>query len=261
MTVGISIKCSDGMVLACDSLTTFGRGVPVLRNNNKVEVFAHDKLEDQIAMIYAGMTAYFDKFRDRACRSAIPLASDQSKRKLDIIDFGQNVCEPVMTALLKEYTIDRMKFLGVPMTEFSLSLILAGLTHENELRSYFISSNALSEPIERYGTIGSGAAYAELFLRFLLAESEVTMSRAAELAIFAIKGVELMDPNVGGETNVKTLTLKENELLIKDFPKNKRPKDPRKEMEQVLQHLSKGIEELVEEKEDKYAKRATSNKK
>lgn len=36
MTVGIGINCSDGIVLACDSLTTFGRGVPVLRYANKV---------------------------------------------------------------------------------------------------------------------------------------------------------------------------------------------------------------------------------
>lgn len=261
MTVGIGIKCSDGIVLACDSLTTFGRGVPVLRYNNKVNILTHDKLENEVAVICAGLTAYFDKFRDRACRTGIALASDQNKRKLDIIDFSQDVCEPIMTALLKEYTIDRTKFLGVPMTEFSLSLIVTGATHENELRAYFISSSGISEPIERYGTIGSGAAYAELFLRFLLAESVVNVNRAAEIAIYAIKGVELMDPNVGGETNVKTISLRDRKLSIKDLPKDGRPREPRKKMEQVLQHLGKGIEELVEKKEGKYAKRQPRTKK
>jgi len=36
--IGIGIKCSDGMVLACDSLTTFSRRVPVRRYSDKVHI-------------------------------------------------------------------------------------------------------------------------------------------------------------------------------------------------------------------------------
>lgn len=255
MTVGIDIKCSDGIVLACDSLTTFGRGVPVLRYNNKVHTLEHENLKSQVAIISAGMTAYFNKFWYRACRTGIKAAFNLVKRKLDIIDFSEKVCEPVVTALLKDYAIDRGKFLGTPMTEFSLSLIVAGATYENELQSYLVYPDGISEPIEHYGTIGSGAAYAELFLRFLLAEPEVKVSRAAELAIYAVKGVELMDPNVGGDTNVKIITLKEGKLAIKSLLKRERPKEPRHKMEKVLQHLGKGIEELVQQKGAKYAKK------
>ena len=71
MTVGIGIKCSDGIVIACDSLATYSWGVPVLRYTNKVDILKHDKLENEIAVISAGMTTYFDKFRDRACRRMI----------------------------------------------------------------------------------------------------------------------------------------------------------------------------------------------
>lgn len=245
MTVGIGIKCSDGIVIACDSLATYSRGVPVLRYTNKVDILKHDKLENDVAVISAGMTTYFDKFRDRACRHAIDEASKRSGGKLDIVDFSEDVCEPIMTALLKEYAIDRAKFLGAPIVDFSLSLIIAGATHDKELRAYFVHTNGVSEPLERYGTIGSGAAYAELFLRFLLIEPEVSVLRAGELAIYAIKGVELMDPNVGGEVNVKLITFNKNHLYIKDLPDGNKPKDPRGKMDGVLQNISRGIEELV----------------
>lgn len=254
MTVGIGIRCSDGIVLACDSLATFSRGVPVLRYDNKVNMFRHDKLENEVAVISAGMTTYFDKFRDRACRRAIEAAYDQNKRKLDIVDFSQDVCEPIMTALLKEYAIDRAKFLGAPIVEFSLSLIIAGVTHDKELRAYFVHTDGVSEPIEHYGTIGSGAAYAELFLRFLLVEPETTVLRAGELAVYAIKGVELMDPNVGGDANVKIITLKQGKLSIADLPEENKPQKPREKMEGVLQNISRGVEELVIGKEEKHGK-------
>ena len=49
---------------------TFSRGVPVKRYANKVHFIQHPKLEDPIAVIAAGLTTYFDKFHDRACRQA-----------------------------------------------------------------------------------------------------------------------------------------------------------------------------------------------
>lgn len=256
MTVGIGIKCSDGIVLACDSLETLGRGVPVKRYSNKVQILRHDKLKNPVAIVSAGMTAYFDKFWYRARRTAIEAAFNQQKRELDIVDFSEKVCEVIMTALLKEYAIDRAKFLGIPLTEFSLSLIVAGTTtYENDLRTYLVYADGISEPIEHYGTIGSGAAYAELFLRFLLTEPDIKVARAAELAIYAVKGVELMDPNVGGDTNIRIMTLKNGKLAIKDLPKKQRPRQPAQKMEKVLQHLGKGIEQLVQQKEAKYAKK------
>lgn len=54
-----------------------------------------------------------------------------------------------------------------------------------------------------------------------------------------------MDPNVGGDTNVKFVTLNKNNLHIKDMPDSNKPKDARGKMEVVLQNISKEIEELV----------------
>ena len=260
MTVGIGIKCSDGIVLACDSLTTFSRGVPVKKYSNKVHVLEHKKLEKPIAIIAAGITAYFDKFRDRACRQGIETASQSVGRKLDIVDFCEGVCEPIVTALLKEYAIDRTKFLGVPLLEFSLGLIIVGATRDNELRAYFVHSDGITEPLGQYGTIGSGAAYAELFLHFFLIEPEIDIVRAGQLAEYTVKGVEVMDPHVGGETNITIITLENRKLVIKDFPKGKRPPKPKEKMEEVLERISHNIEALVmeERKDEKGTKKATA---
>lgn len=245
MTVAIGINCKDGIVVACDSLTTFGRGAPVLRYSNKVQVIKHDSLLYPVTLAGAGYTAYLDKFIKRACRQVIASAHSKSNQKLDILDFCERVCEPLVTILLKEYQIDRNKLLGVPMSEFSLSMIVAGATKDRELLSYIVFSDGLTEPIEQYGTIGSGAAYAELFLRYLLTEEQLDTQRAGRLATYAVSGVELMDPNVGGKTSVKILKMDNNNLEIKDFPSSQRPQKPKEKMEQVLKSIGGQIEKLI----------------
>src|SRR5574341_861225 len=60
MTVGIAINCTDGIVMACDSLATYSRGAPVARHTNKVHVIQHDGLENPVTLIGAGMMAFID---------------------------------------------------------------------------------------------------------------------------------------------------------------------------------------------------------
>src|SRR6266540_5391469 len=130
MTVGIAIKCSDGLVVASDSKATFGRGVPVSKSVAKIHEIKHDSFEFPVIIMGAGMTAFVDKFLDRTKRDAISKAhatlGDTSK-KLDIIDFSDRVCEPLASALFKEYCIDRGELTGFP-GQYSLSLIVAGAT-------------------------------------------------------------------------------------------------------------------------------------
>jgi len=246
MTVGIGINCKDGMIVACDSLATFGRGVPILRYTNKAYIIEHEKLENPVAVVGAGMTTFIHKFRDRAMRIGIDLAAERLGYKLDVLDFCEGVAEPIVSGLLKNYEIDRAKFFGAPISEYSLSLIVAGLERNGELRGYFVYADGVSEPLEGYGTIGSGAAYAELSLRFLLVEPEIDTKTAGRLAIYAIKGVELMDPNVGGNTNVLVLSQNQGNVQINEFPDEHRPEDPREMMEKVLGRIGKSIEELLE---------------
>ncbi|MBW8012491.1 MAG: hypothetical protein FVQ83_14845 [Chloroflexi bacterium] len=246
MTVGVVIKCHDGIVVACDSLETFSRGVPVRRHSNKVQVIEHDGLLHPVAITGAGMSTFVDKFVDRANRDIIDIASQAAKRDLDIVDFSERVGETITSFLFKEYVIDRYEFFGTRIGEYSLSIMVAGATADNRLRTYLVHSMGLTERIVHYGTIGSGAAYAELFLKELVPTSKnVSVNEAACLAGYAIKGVELMDPYVGGETNIQILKMDKDELKISPFPKSKMPKGAKKKMEGVLKNMGESMRSLV----------------
>lgn len=246
MTVGVVIKCDDGIVLACDSMATFSRGVPVTRYTNKVFVIDHEVLNSPIAIVGAGMTAFVDKFIDRSNRLLAEFFDKKPSQKLDIVDFSENVCEPIGSILFKEYVIDRYKFFGTSISDYSLSLIITGACHDNELRTYFVDHAGLTEAIEDYGTIGSGAAYAELFLKNLIPDPlKITIKEAAPLSVYAIKGVEIMDPFVGGRTSVKILSIVNNKLKVASFPKSKIPKNAQKKMELVLSEMGDNMRSLV----------------
>lgn len=224
----------------------------MLRYTNKVHMLKNDGLEHPVAVIAAGITTYYNKFADRACRGAIEAASKSLKRKLDIVDFCDSVCEPVVSSLLKEYVFDRARFFGgSPVVDYSLGLIMAGITHDHEIRAYHAHQDGLTERIEDYGTVGSGAAYAELFLRYLLSGDATsrTADQAGRAAIYAVKGAELMDPNVSGDTNVIIIRMKDgNKPSFGDLPKRAKPSRPREAMEGVLQSVGRDIGGLVRER-------------
>jgi 20S proteasome alpha/beta subunit len=208
MTVGIAIKCADGLVVASDSLAIFGRGVPISKLVAKIHKIEDEGLEYPVIVLGAGATAFVDKFLDRVRRDAISQARKELGRKLDVIDFAERVCEVTVTALFKEYAIDRQAFLGLPSHNYSIGLIIAGVTKEGELRAFHVHADGLSENIPDYGTVGSGAAYAELFLREVVDESGSTSVKDAQhLAVYSVKGAELMDPNVGGRAHVMVMSV------------------------------------------------------
>lgn len=249
MTVVIGIMCSDGVVLASDSMTTFGRGVPIFRYSNKVHVINHDHLSTPVALGGAGMTTYVNKFMERAARSAIEAAfNPETKEKLDIVDFCERVAEPVVASLLKEYQIDRNDFFEAPMTEYSLSMIIAGATNRKEFRAYFVHDDGLTEPLDHHGAVGSGAAYAELFLRYLLADKVLDCNTASRLAVYAIKGVELMDPNVGGDPSVLEMKVgAKGRIQCSGVPSDRLPSDAKEKMRDVLTNMSSSIAQLLNE--------------
>ena len=251
MTVGVVVRCKDGMVLGTDSLATFSRGAPVARYTNKVYVIEHEDLLHPVGLIGAGMTAFIDKFVDRAKREGISVAAaaKEKNKKLDIVDFSDNVCETIVSILLKEYVIDRNKFFGAPLSEYSLSMIVAGSTVDGELRAYHIHGEGIAESIDGYGTTGSGAAYAELFLHGFIPEPEkVTVDEAVRLTTYAVKGAEIMDPHVGGNTQICVLKFKQEKLEVKVLENSEVPQDGAKDkMEEVLRKISTDMRETVTE--------------
>ena len=260
MTVGVAICCKDGIVMACDSLATFSRGAPVSRFTNKLFIIEHKDLLHPVAVVGAGMTAFMDKFLDRAKREGIGIAAAEVKRKLDVVDFVERVCETIITLLVKEYAIDRNRFFGSPISDFSLSMLVAGATSADhgaaELRSYNIHTIGLAESIEGYGTIGSGAPYAELFLHGVVPEPQKTsVKEAIGLVCHAIKGVEIMDTNVGGETRVCALQWDNAKLPVGQALNTKLsvtrqveaslPKGAKDRMEGVLKKMSTDMRKVV----------------
>lgn len=111
MTVGVAVRCKEGVVLGTDSLATFSRGAPVARYTNKIYVINHKDLCHPVGLIGAGMTAFIDKFVDRAKRDGISVAAKEKNKQLDIVDFSDSVCETIVSILLKEYFIDKNAFL------------------------------------------------------------------------------------------------------------------------------------------------------
>ena len=246
MTVGVVILCGGGIVVASDSLATFSRGAPVARNTNKVHIIRHDDLRHPVALVGAGMSAFIDKFIDRAKRQGITHASKKLKKKLDIVDFVEHVGESICSLLLKQYVIDRSQILGSPAIDYSLSLVAAGATMDGEMRCYHIHGIGLAESIEGYGTVGSGAAYAELFLHGFLPKPEnVSVDEAVKLACYAIKGAEIMDPNVGGEAKLCKLIMSGDQLIAEYVHRSSIPKAARAKIEQVLQKIGEDMRKIV----------------
>lgn len=218
MTVGVVIKCSEGIVLACDSLSTFGRGVSISKYQKKMHVIEGQELAYPVAFVGAGIGAYVDKFMYRMNRGGLASAMQRYGRPLDVIDFAEGVCENLVTVLFKEYEIDRRRFLDTPVPQFNLMLIFAGQTHSGNLRAFIAYPDGLTENIDQYGTIGSGAAYAELFLRDLgFVEDEIDLTDAAGLAVYAVQGAAIIDPSVGGTINALLISQEKGGLVIKPF--------------------------------------------
>ena len=218
MTVGVVIKCSEGIVLACDSLSTFGRGVSISKYENKIHIIDREELFLPVAVIGAGVGAYMDKFLYRLNRGGIGSTRERYGRPLDVIDFAEGVVENLVTVLFKEYEIDRRKFLETPVPQFNLMLTFAGMTLNGNLRAFIAYPDGLTENVDFYGTIGSGAAYAELFLRDLrFIDEEIDITEATGLAVYAVSGAAIMDPNVGGNINVLIMQPQENGISIKPF--------------------------------------------
>lgn len=246
MTVGVVIHCKEGIVMASDSLATFSRGVPVTRNTNKLHVIRHSDLLHPVALVGAGKGAFIDKFVDRARRDGISHASKVIQSRLDIVDFVECVGESICSNLFKEYMIERSQFFGGRFTEYDLSLIVAGATRDGEMRCYHIHSPGLAESIQGYGTIGSGAAYAELFLHGFLPEPDtVRIDDAVELACYTIKGAEIMDPHVGGDTKLCKLVMSGDQLIADYVHQKSVPQSAKDKMEMVLKSIGDKLKEIV----------------
>lgn len=230
MTICLVIKCKDAIVVAADSLSVSSGG-STSKYVNKIRVIQSGYLYHPVVVAGAGASAFIDKFIDRCqrgiesyCMQKRQNMSD-SKYKVDIVDFAEELGESVVSNLYMEYVNNRAK-MGIKELDgvYNLGLLVSGATREGELRSFYIYEVGLSENIESYGTIGSGSSYANFFLRNLSSEeSSLSVIDACNLALHTVKAAEIMDRNVGGMAKITVLERKntaegETSLIVSSFP-------------------------------------------
>ena len=241
MTLCIAVKCKDGVLLACDSKTVYGRGVPIPRETNKIYILDLDgAINNKVAMMGAGTIAFIDKFI-RMFRSGDikKAANDVGKESLKLSEIINKVAEPIASVICDEYIKER-KIIKEP----PFDIIIGGFEEEDEPEVFTLYGDGLAEPIHDFGSIGSGAAYAELFLRYLLPPSDEREIRSIiESVCYVIRLVETIDPHVGGKINLAKIT-KEG---IYDIS-NQAVSLPRDTAEHALQSAMNKLKEILNRK-------------
>jgi len=208
--------CVDGVIVASDSQVEFARGAPVKRvNANKV----HRLLENRsIAIAGAGTLTFITKSIAEIRRSI----KERERRENRTISLEEiiDIAESAVAAIYKTYNIERLRYLyGKPEEKgeeyyHHFTLVLGGV-EDDEKRLCIIHEDGIAEIEETYATVGSGAAYAEYLLSKLY-DKEIDVNTGKKLAIYVIKEVERMDPNVGGPVNVVILSRGKYEELTRE---------------------------------------------
>jgi 20S proteasome alpha/beta subunit len=199
LTIVVGIKCKDGVIVSTDTQAEFGRGVDVKRlNANKIHHIG------AYAIAGAGTIAHVEKAVD-AIRRGFLTASKEMGEELEESQCIDTL-EKTITAVYKEYNIDRSRFLDDPRERdfFDPILIFCGTVQDDDVCKSCLSivhSVGLVEPIHDYATAGSGAAYAELILKNYYREN-LKLSEAVPIAIYTVNEVKQIDPGCGGDTQV-----------------------------------------------------------
>lgn len=215
MTIIVGIYCQDGCVVATDTQSQFGRGVNVKRlNATKIYV-----MDEKFAIAGAGTVAHIEKAVDSLFYGL------KEKHRQHGLELDEDVCidviEKTITAVHKQYNIDRSKFLGDPKERefFTPVLIFGAALNGPEKKSCLcvVHHEGVVEPVDDYATAGSGAAYAELVLKNTY-RANMKTDEAIPIAMYAVNEVKDIDPSCGGVTKVaiirdgKVRELTEDEL-------------------------------------------------
>ena len=202
MTIAIGIKCVDGIVIASDSQVEFGRGVSIKRlNANKMY-----QLDDNFIVAGAGAVAHIRKAVD-----AIKFMLKEKRREKGSTlseDECVDTLEKTVLALHKEYNIERSKLLDVDEREYFSPILVFGAKaiEEKETKFYsgIVHGDGTVEPVEDYGTVGSGAAFAEMLLKNFWIQ-DIAVNEAMAIAAYTINEVIEIAPDCGGLTRIGVL--------------------------------------------------------
>jgi 20S proteasome alpha/beta subunit len=234
----VAVKCEDGILIASDSRTVYGRGVPISRDTNKIHILEKEGLvKRKVALVGAGAAAFIDKFiRGFLGADLVKIARDDlGKEELSLSEALSKVAEPLSKALYEEYVEERK------INDYTYDLIIAGFEDAERVDAFTLYGRGLAEPVDDFTAIGSGAAYAELFLRYFL-PSERRLESTIKPVCYVIRLVGMMDPFVGGKLNLASVTPRS----IEDI--SQRAIEPPEPMvREALRRAMEGLRGLLEE--------------
>ncbi|MEM2197308.1 MAG: hypothetical protein QW290_09535 [Sulfolobales archaeon] len=236
MTLCIAVKCKDGILIASDSRTVYGRGVPISRDTNKIHIIEKEGLVGKkIALVGAGTIAFIDKFvRMFTNTDMVEIAKkDLNKDELSLSEVLSKVAEPLASTLHREYVEERK------IVEDTFDMIIGGYESDEKVDAFTLYGIGLAEPIDDFSAIGSGAAYAELFLRYLL-PPERKIESVIKPVCYVIRLVGTIDPFVGGKINLVSVSPKDIEDISSSAVEL-----PEKEARDSLQHVMEKLKELL----------------
>jgi 20S proteasome alpha/beta subunit len=129
------------------------------------------------------------------------------------------------------------------IVEDTCDLIVAGFENAERVDAFTLYGTGLAEPIDDFSAIGSGAAYAELFLRYLL-PLERKLESVIKPVCYTIRLVGTIDPFVGGKLNLTSVTPQD----IKDISQSA-IELPEQKAREALKSIMESLKGLLEKPE------------
>gem|GEM_PF-1515223 len=232
MTTVIGIKCSDGLVLACDSQSSFGRGIDVKRLNQQKVFFVDDKTflsgsgsDAQIKEVYEQLLYGRDQFLQN--RIQYYKEKGTASPPLSVYDYKNIILYDSLLLLHKKYNVSRAKILDLDHKKevfFNPTCIFCARIDESSSEVGFLLCllfyDGFVEPKEDYATVGTGSPYAELLLKSLY-RKDITVEEASMLAPYIMSEVLEIDKHSGGSIVVVVLGKKEGAKYLTEDQINK----------------------------------------
>lgn len=218
MTIIVGILCEDGLVIASDSQAMSQRGVDVKRMDyTKIEDI-DGELGVKALISGSGVVSFINK--------AMELLREKcNEKRIKSVKELILCAEDTMDDLTKRYSVDKFKKMGIaknikskygkelqdegiPFPTLNFHLMI-GCVEKNIPHLYTISPTGIAEKEEKFGSLGSGSAYAEYILTNLYYEG-IKLKEGLLLAIHTVEEVKKIDPNVGGDVQIATIDKKGN---------------------------------------------------
>ena len=225
MTIIVGLVYKDGVIIASDSQSTMNRGAPVKRLN-QTKIYELKNTSLQVVIGGAGTVPIISK--------VIEYIQQKVKNKPDSkISEMLSYAENAMISVTRWYNFDRLKELNpvsppnnitvennekplnksiqlqqqVQLQPIDVILLVGGIDEDKNPFLNIVLNEGIAERQEKYGAIGSGAAYAEYIVSQLFIE-KMTDRQAIKIAAHTIEQVKKIDPHVGGDVQIVNISLK-----------------------------------------------------